>query len=624
MLNRIRDDFRVPASKAVLVFTLVATPFVISSRAAEFSTCTRIWDTGEPLANERDLTSRAGWKLVPHNLFSLESDPAAAASDPGYYGCEYSFRADAVVENEHLMAVFRSKTGRVGVYSKPVPSAAEGADRNRKIFELAVGGWDSAGITRIDRYRLMRNTGNDVVLEVFYRGADDASVIFVFDGTEIVEIRPGANVNGLRIFSSMQHGVVPDFIGDDLVYDPERYPSTKLLSMPSENMFLGLLDGENDILVITWPHGEVKVGLTLGSGQAGRHTIESFNYLNYADDGKSLYLAVLSAAGIWHEEQLTPSYLEKDIAIGWKRPFRAKWTTQLLEAGVRTTYTFRENKAKVWRGVTGHYTYPVWFDGRDGYFRLSKKIPPKGRSVIYCLEGKQTPASITTPVDILKRTLGRQACESILDFPGRALRTHHRRGKWGVHRACTCGCTEAIEAVFKAGEEVQKKEYVLGAVDDMLYFVRRHVERIDEYREFADDMIHFLAAARRNSPSLKPYLDKMQAIVEQIPQEYERSRENMKTLDYAFGLARETKALTRSKAEGNLSACLELGKKWRSMGGAQDNVIGAYHSITRKLAQEAGYLCADHPEAVEVAEEIRRRCRQCLRNADGYEIWPDY
>jgi hypothetical protein len=60
------------------------------------------------------------------------------------------------------------------------------------------------------------------------------------------------------------------------------------------------------------------------------------------------------------------------------------------------------------------------------------------------------------------------------------------------------------------------------------------------------------------------------------------------------------------------------------MGGAQDNVIGAYHSITRKLAQEAGYGCAEQSEAVEIAEEIRRRCRQCLRNADGYEIWPDY
>ena len=417
---------------------------------------------------------------------------------------------------------------------------------------------------------------------------------------------------------------MPDFIGDDLIFDPGQYPSTEWLSIPSENMFLGLLEGEDSVLVVTWPYGIEQVGLTLGSGQPGRDTIESFNYLNYADEGKSLYLAVLSAAGIWHEEQLKPSYLEKDIAIDWKRPFRAKWTTQLLEAGVRTTFAFKESKEKIWRGVTGHYTYPVWFNGDDAFFRLSKKIPPKGRSIIYCLEGKDTPASITVPVDILKRTLGRQACEGILDFPGRVLRTHHRRGKWGIHRACTCGCTEAIEAVFKAGQEIQRKAYVLGALDDMLYFVRQHVKRIDEYRAFAEDMKEYLVAKGKSPFAPKPYLEKVMAIVEQIPREYERNKENMKTLEYAVALARKTRALTQRKAAGNLSACLELGKQWRAMGGAQDNVIGAYHSITRKLAQEAGYGCVAQLGGVEIAEEIRKRCRQCLRNADGYEIWPGY
>jgi hypothetical protein len=562
-----------------------------------------------------DVTSRTGWKRVPHNLLSLESDPAAAASDPGYYGCEYSFQADAVVENEHLIAVFRPEAGRVAVCSK--------AHGNRKMFELAP--WIGRAATwRIERCRLLRNTGNDAALEVYYAGANDFSIVFVFDETEIVEVRPGANVGGVSIISSIQYAVVPDFIGDDLILDPGQYPSAEWLPIPSENMLVGLLEGENDILVMTWPHAREGARLTLGSGQAGRRTIESVNFSNYANDGKSLYLAVLSAAGIWHEEQLKPSYLEKDVAIGWKRPFRAKWTTQFAEAGVRTTFTFKESKEKIWRGVTGHYTYPVWFDRDDAFFRLSKKIPPRGRSIIYCLEGKETPASITTPVHILKQTLGRQACECILDFPGRVLRTHHRRGKWGVHRACTCGCTEAIEAVFKAGQEVRRKAYVTGAVDDMLYFVRRHVERIDEYRSFAQDMMEYLVTEAKATPHVKPYIDQLMPIVEQIPQEYERNRENMKTMEYAVELARKTKALTQRKAAGNLAACLELGKQWRAMGGAQDNVIGLYHSLTRKLAQEAGYRCVNQPEALEAATEIRRRCRQCLRNADGYEIWSDY
>jgi hypothetical protein len=60
------------------------------------------------------------------------------------------------------------------------------------------------------------------------------------------------------------------------------------------------------------------------------------------------------------------------------------------------------------------------------------------------------------------------------------------------------------------------------------------------------------------------------------------------------------------------------------MGGAQDYVVAQCHALTRKLAQEAGYGCVNQPKAVPIAEEVRRRCRQTLRNPDGYEIWADY
>ena len=158
----------------------------------------------------------------------------------------------------------------------------------------------------------------------------------------------------------------------------------------------------------------------------------------------------------------------------------------------------------------------------------------------------------------------------------------------------------------------------------MIYFVTNHVARIDEYRAFADDMIEFLDATGKSAAYLKPFLDDLRAIVQEIPQQYTRHRENMKTLAYADELARKTNALTRRNGAGNLPAYLELGKQWRAMGGAQDNVIARYHSVTRKLSQEAGYRCVDKPEGVKIAQEVRRRCRQCLRNADGYEIWPDY
>jgi hypothetical protein len=332
----------------------------------------------------------------------------------------------------------------------------------------------------------------------------------------------------------------------------------------------------------------------------------------------------LDAPGIWHKEGLKPSYLERDVVINWKRPFLAKWITQLTEAGVKTTFTFKESKETIWRGVTGRYNYPVWFDGEKTFYRLGKKIPPKGFSLIYCLERNGTPITVSTPLDILRATLGRQTCDTILDLPGRKLRTHHRRGAVGVRRAATCGCTEAIQAVFDAGQEVKQKDYVAGAVDDMVYFVERHIERIDEYQAFARDMIEYLNLRRKSAAELKQYIDNMQAIVQEIPRGYTRQKENMKSLSYAANLARKTKALTKKKSSQNLAIYKDLSEKWRAMGGAQDTVIGQCHTITRKLFQQAGYLCVSHPDAVEIARQIRRRCRQCLRNPDGYEIWQNY
>ena len=158
----------------------------------------------------------------------------------------------------------------------------------------------------------------------------------------------------------------------------------------------------------------------------------------------------------------------------------------------------------------------------------------------------------------------------------------------------------------------------------MVYFVDRHVERINEYQGFARNMVKFLNLTRKSNPALKPYLDSIQPIAQEILDVYARETENMKTPEYCNDLARKTKALALKRDAKNLATCLDFGKKWRAMGGAQDSVIAQSHALTRKLFQEAGYGCVNQPAAVETAQEIRDRCRKCLRNPDGYEIWPDY
>jgi len=569
-----------------------------------------IWDTQSRFGDAIDVRSRAGWKVVPTDPFALEADPARAFSDPGYYGREYAFAGDAVVENGCLTAVFWSAKGRVVIYSR--------ADSSAGAMELSAlqNDTESRGIVRCT---ILRNTDGEAALEVSFNGG--ASAVVTFDRTEIVSVNPAANMTGVRVRSAIDYGVAPDFIADDLIIDPRQYVSADALGVPAESLFLGLLAGENRMLVVTWPQSGQQMRLGLGGSGQDTRRIEK---IDLDCDGQGVYLALLEAPGVWHREPLTVSFLEKDVTIGWKRPFAARWITQLEEAGLKATFPFRDTKGQIWRGAAGMYTYPIWFDGDKTCYHLSKKVMPRGESLVYFLEGQEGDAPVPSPVDIMKATLGRQACDPILDLPGRRLRTHHRRGGEGIRRACTCGCTEAIEAVFKAGQEVERKQYVQAAVGDMVYFVARHMERIDEYRAFADDMARFLRERGGASAEVKAYAEPLEQIAAQIPGQYEVQKANIMSVDYADELARKTDALTVRKDGKNLTTCLELGKQWRGMGGAQDGLLAEYHVIVRRLFQQAGSGCLTQPAAVDLAREIRDRCRQCLRNPDGYEIWADY
>jgi hypothetical protein len=573
-------------------------------------TSTLIWDTQSPLVAEVDLSDRINWKVVV--------DPIINRSET--YGGGHFFKGDAVVENKHLVAVFRLGEGRVVVYSK-----ADLSQKKVEFVPLQLKGKS----TSIANYRILHNTGEDAVLEVSFTGAkaeEEVSALFFFSSKEIVEVKPSENMKGISLLSPIEYGIVPDFVADDLILDPKEYPSTNTLHIPSSNLFLGLLRGRNNMLVVTWPEGEQQMRLMLGNKQVESRLIESIDFEN---NGKSIYLALLDAPGIWHKEELKPSYLERDIAINWKRPFPAKWITQLHEfAGrqmTRTTYRFSGFRGRFVRYGFASYIYPVWFEGESTYYRLGKKIPPKGESLIYFLERKGTPVSVSTPVDIMKEALGRQACETIFDLPGRALRTHHRRPGVTHPEACVCGFWDnVLVPIFEKGQEVEKKELVEETVDDMAFFVTQLRKRIDEYQEFAHDMISFLNLKRKSNPDLKQFLDSMEAITEEILQEYSRLKEQMKTLAYVDELVRKTKALMQKKDQQNLPTSMDLNEKWSRIGGAQDELVVQLHRMTRNLFQEAGYGCVNHPEAIEIAEEIRRRCRECLRNPDGLETWPDY
>ena len=607
----IKSRIFILASLIVLCAFLLAPVASVAKGAQGQLQSTQVWDTQAPFAGEVNLADRVGWKVID----TSKSDNA-----------QYTFKGDAIVENQHVTVAFCSARGRVSIYSK--------ADSNEKRVEfvpLELKGKPA----RITDCTLIRNTGDAKALAVSFSGGGPEgrlSAVFSFGGREIVAIEPAKAMKGISLLSTIEYGVVPGFIGDDLVFDAREYPSTSVLHVPCDSLFVGLLKGRNDMLVVTWPEGAQKMKL-VSDNKAGDRLVESVDFDN---DSTRIYLALLHAPNIWHKEELKPTYLEKDVTIDWTRPFPAQWKTQLLEAGVKTTFRFRESRKEIWRAAIGYYVYPVWFEGEKAYFHLGKKIPPRGDSLIYCLEGTGASGSQVSAVDILKETLDRETCDRKLAVRGRKnldlvrpvshlnsndSAKHHA---YGSRPVATCAVTQNLTSIFEAGEEVARRDEVKAGVEDMVYFIAQHRKRIETYRDFARDMKDFLQRAGQNKPDLRPFLGQMEAIAQEIPQEYDRVKDNIRDLDYAAQLAQQTEALARERRPKNLEAFTDLGQKWRSMGGAQDDLIREFHTTTRKLFQKAGYGCSDLPDALEIAREMRKRCKECLSNPSSYEIWADY
>ena len=514
-------------------------------------------------------------------------------------------QGDMQLENGYFTVIFHSASGKVIIYSRS-------GEKRAVLMPLQFSG-QAASITAC---KALKSSDDEAVIEAcFSAGGIDSCAVFSFSKNQAIQIKPAENMEGISVLSPIQYAIVPSFISDDLILYPRDY-SQEVLHIPSENFLLGLLEGENSMLVATWPDGKQKVRLTNTGGGL-------FKSISFQNDGKSLYLAILDAPGVWHEEKLERSYLEKDVTIGWKRPFPAKWITQLYEDGLKTTYAFRESRRdRFWRAGVGYYHYPVWFQGEDAFYHLGKKIPPKGKSLVYFLERMGTPVAVAAPVDILKQTLDSNTYERLVDSDGRITRSLTRPNN--TVGTATCEVTDRIKAVFEAGEEVKKRDYVKGGTEDMIYFLGRERERALEYQDFAHEMIEFLTLTKKNRPELEPFLDKMENIAGELIDEFEHEKANIKDLDYARKLAEETQALTKRKSVDNYNAFLKLKGQWTAMGGAVDDLVRKLHTTTRKLFQQAGYSCVEQPEAVDVAEEIRKRTIKCLRKSGHYEIWDNY
>jgi len=437
-----------------------------------------------------------------------------------------------------------------------------------------------------------------------------ATFAFTQDGT--VEIRPGDNVKGIRIQGDIRYGVLPGIFLEDVVYDPAEYPGLSEVCVPSENLILGLLQGGNGILACTWPEGNQKVRLLLGKdGPEGR----AVDNVEITLDSKSAFLTILNAPGIWHREELLPTYLENDVEVKWKRPFTARWKTELLENDVRTAFVFGERKDTGWRPFLGFYTHPVWFDGEKTMMHLAKKIPPEGHAFIYPLEGHER-----TPLEFVKRTPVAGV------FAKRRERESYPKGPRNAPDVGFTHCwgTAIIKrTIYQYGIQKREQEFLVKHIDYCLDYVASIQMRNGQFYTFIEKMRPMLEAwmqKEQNNRQVLEFLKKMKEHLRITEEGYQArvERDGRKTpaehIAYADKLGERLKSLIREEGTGFYPEYMYILGEFNALSAGSDEGIPAgFGAAVRKWFQVAGHDCADNAGALPYAEAIRKAIWEKLK-----------
>jgi len=514
-----------------------------------------------------------------------------------------------VVDVRGRRAVVAREPGAVVIYSGK-------GSAGKEVARIVPFGPGRAAPRAVASCRVAEKSPAGAKLEVsFSGGGTPLEASFTFSGTGDIEVAPGGGMQGISIRAAIAFGVLPGVVPDDVVYDPAKYPRAQV-QVPAESLFVCLLRGENDILACAWPRGDQKLRL-IPARDGGT---PRFAELVLEQDGRSAYVGVMSAPSIWHRQKLSSAYLEKDVVTGWRRPFDAKWKTQLSESGVPTSFFFADHAEEIWRPDTGSYPYPVRFDGAKAVFHLGKKIPPAGTAFIYALEGHaDTPLALMNRCSAETAAIASELTER-KDYPP-PVRRKINVGYWH------CWGTAMVKrTIYRYGMQNRESAFLEEHADNYVDLAVTNQRRHREYIDFADGMRKKLDSwtqDEKDHAGVQAYLKRMGGLLDKMRKRFLEPMEDESPEDYireADELGKRLKVLVREDGTELYPEYCDIVERLNGISaGMHEDVSKWFGTCGREWFQQAAYACADNPEAVKYAAEIRRAIRGMLKTR-SYEV----
>ena len=594
-------------------------PFKQIAQKEDAAQATHLFDTTAaspaPLSGET-VSKRTGWTEI-----------AAGRSDAACKG-------DIYAANSYLALVLRKGARgpecyyRLGEQMVPGPTLVAAAANGDKTKAM-------------DSVKVIENSPRKIVLEANATtegGKKIATRYIVKRNQPIIEAQAGDGTGKILVEARAKYALLPDpFCGDLLVSASDARAAR--LRFPSEHMLLELLEDRNAIVMTVWPSASERVHLDLdGSGTARAISAAELEFPK--DKGAALWVAVLAAPGIWHEQRQGDLDPVKDKLLDWKVPFRGLWRadyrrtdglTDTWKCPIRKSKTeyegvgFELRKARtIWTSARGSFAYPPCIEGDTCFLRKTKfdgtpdiQYDNNLSAVLYPFGTlDNSPEGVFGAMDVLAAALEGTPKASLPDD----LKIQHvERDKWPA----TCAVTGEYEKMFDAGDEKAKKTLLLERLDAMNNFVINIRSRMNEFLDWGRKTHDWLAKTKAEKPQLAALADEFDGYLDQFSKIYEKHKLDERTPAAARALIAKVIPLIDSNEdhEKKLEKIKQLGRDTRTVGGNQDAAIGEFRMFSKRLRQRAAIRMTEAQDdaAFEFAREMRQRTMEVLYCAFGHE-----
>jgi hypothetical protein len=527
-----------------------------------------LFDTGSKAADPLSAAAvrdKSGWKAL------AEDDVT------------HQFVGDAVLANDRLVIVLRSKAAGAEVYAQ----TASGPVQQATLVPVPAGG-GAAGLAAV---RIVENDPGAVMVETEVQtgGRSVAKLAWrLTTGQTFVELRPGKGVGKVRIDVRSQYVAVPDFFGDDMVFTGGGFDDGSF-GLPAENFFLQFIERRHGLLMCVWPSNQQRAAALIG-GVGSKRGILGTEIQCAA--GKSLWIAALAAPGIWHAQALPAARSPRETVLDWKPPFPAKWRASAAGLrGIGPSWYFRGTDDADELGALAGERSPCCFDAQRALVQLPAVSQPQSLLVYPIDRTRATPLTAFCPIDILRATLGVGPCQYILQTEGLASDTNPTPDSvmtW-------------VEKQFAKKKEKKAADEIRENLAQMVGHVQHADQRIAKYAELARDVRTFCTTP--SADSLRPTLDYLDHAVSVISGSASSAERARKLADAIMGLIGRPDAAAQ---------CRSMAVEVRRLGAVQDRTLANCRMATRWLDQQASMMASQAAESSESARKIQDRIEKVL------------